>query len=69
MGVRSFDEGAAPKKALLDAVYLRKYIPFKDELETDVLDSMKLRDMAASFPSTTQHMALSLTFQNKPKTG
>jgi len=60
---------AAPEKALLDAVYLRKYIPFKDELETDVIDPMKLREMAAPFPSTTRDMALSLTFKNKPKTG
>ena len=52
---------ATAEKALLDAVYLRKYVPFRDELETDVLDTVKLKEMAAPFPSTTRNMALSLT--------
>ncbi|MDD3845555.1 MAG: hypothetical protein PHC90_04265 [Syntrophorhabdaceae bacterium] len=52
---------AAAEKALLDAVSLRKYVPFSDELETDVLDPAKLREMAAPFPSTTRDMALALT--------
>jgi len=51
---------ATAEKALLDAVYLRKYVPFRDELETDVLDPAKLKEMAAPFPSTTRNMALSL---------
>ncbi len=51
---------ATAEKALLDAVYLRKYVPFSDELETDILDPAKLKEMAAPFPSTTRNMALSL---------
>jgi predicted transcriptional regulator of viral defense system len=51
---------ATAEKALLEAVYLRKYVPFSDELETDILDPAKLKKMAAPFPSTTRNMALSL---------
>ncbi len=56
---------ATAEKALLDAVYLRKYVPFSDELETDVLDPVKLKEMAAPFPSTTRNMALSLILGNE----
>lgn len=56
---------ATAEKALLDAVYLRKYVPFRDELETDILDPVKLKEMAAPFPSTTRNMALSLILGNE----
>jgi hypothetical protein len=41
---------ALPEKALLDAVYFRRTVPFADELEMDLLDVDRLRRMARSFP-------------------
>ncbi len=51
---------ATAEKALLDAVYLRKYVPFGDELEIDMLDLKKLEEMAVPFPSTTRVLLRSL---------
>ncbi|MBN1382635.1 MAG: hypothetical protein JXA41_13265 [Deltaproteobacteria bacterium] len=45
---------ALPEKALLDAVYLRKHVPFADELELDVIDKYRLLQMAAPFPATVK---------------
>ncbi len=42
---------AVPEKALLDTVYLRKRIPFKDELELESIDQMRLMSMAEAFPA------------------
>ncbi len=50
---------ASPEKALLDAAYLRRYIPFQDELEKDVINMKKLEKMSASFPKRTREMVLS----------
>jgi hypothetical protein len=41
---------ALPEKALLDAVYFRRTVPFADELEIDLLDVDRLRRMSWSFP-------------------
>lgn len=41
---------ALPEKALLDAVYFRHIVPFADDLEMDLLDIDRLRQMARSFP-------------------
>jgi len=43
---------AVPEKALLDTVYLRKRIPFKDELELENIDQKRLLSMADAFPAT-----------------
>lgn len=40
---------ALPEKALLDTIYLRKHIPFHDELTLDHVNRDKLRQMAAPF--------------------
>lgn len=41
---------AQPEKALLDHIYYRHALPFADELELDMLDAGRLREMAQSFP-------------------
>lgn len=41
---------AVPEKALLDTVYLRKHVPFPDELDLDSIDRNVLLRMAAPFP-------------------
>jgi predicted transcriptional regulator of viral defense system len=41
---------ATIEKALLDTVYLRRQLPFADELETDVLDRAKLMRIAVLYP-------------------
>ncbi len=41
---------AVPEKALLDTVYLRKSVPFPDELDWDAIDKNKLARMEDSFP-------------------
>ncbi len=46
-----------PEKALLDAIYLRKTIPFHDELELDLLNLERLKEMSAAYPSTTRKLA------------
>jgi len=42
---------ALPEKALLDTVYLRKKVPFPDELDWDAIDKDKLAQMAEPFPA------------------
>ena len=41
---------ATPEKALLDSVYLRRQVPFADELETDIIDREKLVRIAEVYP-------------------
>jgi len=47
---------ATPEKAFLDAVYLRKRVPFADELEKDILDMEKLAKIAVFYPGRVQKM-------------
>jgi len=47
---------AFPEKALLDAIYLRKAIPFFDELETDLLDRKRLNELSAHYPVKTRQL-------------
>lgn len=42
---------ALPEKALLDTIYLRRHIPFPDELELDKIERDKLIALAGSFPA------------------
>ena len=42
---------ALPEKALLDTLYLRKRIPFQDELELANIDKDRLMSLAESFPA------------------
>ena len=46
---------AVPEKALLDAVYLRKRVPFEDELEWDHLYGKRLASLAESFPASVRN--------------
>jgi hypothetical protein len=48
---------ALPEKALLDAIYLRKRVPFHDELELDLLNFNRLKEMSDAYPSTTRKLA------------
>ena len=41
---------AGPEKALLDTLYLRKHIPFADELELDTINRERLMTLAEEFP-------------------
>lgn len=41
---------AGPEKALLDTIYLRKRIPFEDELELENIDPAQLMSIAEAFP-------------------
>ncbi|MCX5823268.1 MAG: hypothetical protein NTY86_07140 [Deltaproteobacteria bacterium] len=50
-------EVALPEKALLDTIYLRKAIPFRDELELSLLDKKRLDRMAKDFPGPTRKLA------------
>jgi predicted transcriptional regulator of viral defense system len=45
---------ALPEKALLDTIYLRKTIPFRDELELASLDRRRLERLANPFPMQTR---------------
>lgn len=45
---------AEPEKALLDTVYLRKKVPFPDELDWDAIDKDKLAKQAELFPATVK---------------
>ncbi len=45
---------AEPEKALLDTVYLRKKVPFPDELDWDAIDKEKLARRAELFPATVK---------------
>jgi len=42
---------ATPEKALLDAIYLRKHVPFADELDFDAIDHDQLELLAQAFPA------------------
>lgn len=48
---------ALPEKALLDAIHLRKTIPFRDELELDALDMERLKQFAQLYAAPTRHLA------------
>jgi len=45
---------ATPEKALLDLLYLRGQIPFRDELELGNLDVEKLQEFSKKFPKTVR---------------
>jgi hypothetical protein len=45
---------AMPEKALLDTIYLRKRIPFEDELELESIDHARLMSLAEAFPAATR---------------
>jgi hypothetical protein len=45
---------ALPEKALLGTIYLRKTIPFHDELDISLLDSRGLQRLANEFPASTR---------------
>lgn len=45
---------AVPEKALLDTVYLRKRIPFADELDWEAIDKGKLLRLAEPFPGAVK---------------
>ncbi|MFH2075451.1 MAG: hypothetical protein ABIJ57_08915, partial [Pseudomonadota bacterium] len=47
---------ALPEKALLDTIYLRKAIPFRDELDLDLLDKRRLDRLANDFPGQTRKL-------------
>lgn len=51
---------ALPEKALLDTIYLRKAVPFRDELNLDILDKRKLEQMADLYPVQTRKLAREL---------
>lgn len=42
---------ALPEKALLDTVYLRKHVPFPDELDLDSINKDELMRLADAFPA------------------
>ncbi|MHC1743175.1 MAG: hypothetical protein AB9873_09125 [Syntrophobacteraceae bacterium] len=47
---------ATAEKAFVDYLYLRKALPFPDEIELDNLDIGKLREIVQSFPKTTRKL-------------
>jgi len=51
---------ALPEKALLDTIYLRRRIPFHDELYLDNIDRDALMSMADSFPATVRKHLIEL---------
>jgi len=51
---------ALPEKALLDTIYLRKAIPFRDELDLTLLNKERLDRLASDFPEKTRKLLLSL---------
>jgi hypothetical protein len=51
---------ALPEKALLDTIYLRRHIPFHDELYLDNIDRDALMSMADSFPATVRKHLIEL---------
>ena len=51
---------ATPEKAFLDAVYLRKRVPFADELEKDILDTEKLAKVAVFYSGRVQRTVAGL---------
>lgn len=57
---------ALPEKALLDAVYFRRTVPIADELEMDLLDLDRMRQMSRSFPERVRAAVDRLCNHNKP---
>jgi predicted transcriptional regulator of viral defense system len=55
---------ASAEKALLDVIYLRKYVPFPDELELEHLNPEKLKKFSAPYPARTQLAAGQLFANN-----
>ena len=51
---------AVPEKALLDALYLRKAIPFRGELDMSLMDRRKLERMAEIFPLPVRRLVREL---------
>jgi hypothetical protein len=51
---------ALPEKALLDTIYLRKAIPFRDELDLALLDGRRLNLLANNFPGPTRKLVREL---------
>ena len=51
---------AQPEKALLDAVHLRKRVPFADELDFEALDREKLTRLAEAFPAAVRKRVASV---------
>ena len=45
---------ALPEKALLDTIYLRKRIPFQDELDLDNIQKDKLLSLSEAFPAVVR---------------
>ena len=45
---------ALPEKALLDTIYLRKHIPFQDELNLEHINKDVLMQMAMPFPAVVK---------------
>jgi predicted transcriptional regulator of viral defense system len=59
---------AFPEKALLDTIYLRKAIPFRDELNLELLDRRKLELLADLYPVQTGKLARELILsENTPR--
>jgi hypothetical protein len=52
---------AVPEKALLDTIYLRKRIPFEDELELENIDHARLLSMAEAYPAAIRKRLEKLT--------
>jgi predicted transcriptional regulator of viral defense system len=52
---------AMPEKALLDCIYYRNAVPFRDELELEQLDAERLQEMALSFPVRVREMVRKLS--------
>lgn len=57
---------ALPEKALLDAVYFRHIVPFAGDLEMDLLDVDRLREMSRSFPVRVRAAVNPLCNHNNP---
>ena len=52
---------ATAEKALLDTIYLRRRIPFHDELEVEGLGKEKLKKLSALYPKSVQRNIVSLS--------
>jgi hypothetical protein len=50
------------EKALLDTIYLRKAIPFRDELDLALPDRQRLDLLAKNFPGPTRKLVQELIF-------
>lgn len=55
---------ALPEKALLDAIHLRRCVPFADELEPDRLDRNRLMELATAFPAVVRKRLMQLISEN-----